>query len=506
MSQKNRILGGFFSIFFSNIGRFLLMLIITPIIVRLLGSAKYGDYAFLLGVISLWGRFVHGGLNDGVRKYIAEDRDDVKWKSQVLGFYTRIGTLLVGFTLGLVLMALHIGYLEDILGSDLVSFFPLIGLLVFVRVYHTAMRSALMGEGLERISEPIRVIERLLFGVTGIALVYVGFGVNGVILGHVVGSLTAAFVSFYYVLKNFNIRYVIRIPDTGFPRRKLIFFNVYSTLLLLLSLSLYNVDILLLRPLVGSQPTGYYKAALTIVHFLWFVPIVSQMVLLHSASELWSQNNRSAINSMSSKITRFTLLFTLLVAMGIGALARPFLTIYFGQEFTASVIPLLLLIPGTASFAVARPIYAVGQASGELAPLMISTGIGAGMNLGLNLLLIPRYGMNGAAVATSLSYGSMLILHGLASRKIGFNPFADLRIPSIAITTIVSAPVIFGVPYVLNSGILSLIIVPPLGFVVYATLAIRTRAITADEIKSLLQPIPSKWLELVLLLIRRVEG
>jgi O-antigen/teichoic acid export membrane protein len=504
--MKDKITEGFFSILFSNVGRLFLALIITPIMVRLLGSAKYGDYAFLLGIISLWGRVVYGGLNDGIRKYVAEGRDGENWKEQVLAFYIHIGTILIGLTTVVILVTVHGGYLTGFLGSRIVSFFPLIGLVVLSRACYTVARSALMGVNLERISEPIRVIQRLFFGITGILLVYYGFGVTGVLVGHMVGSLMAALAAFYFVKEYYDIREIVRIPGTTFPRKELISFNVYSTFLLLLGLSLYNVDVLLLQPMAGSQPTGYYKAALTVAHFLWFVPMVLQTVLLHSTSDLWSQNDQSVIDTIASKITRYTVLFTLLIALGIGALAQPFLTSYFGQEFTASVIPLLLLIPGTVSFAVARPIYSIGQASGNLTPLMLSTGIGAGLNLGLNLFLIPRYGMNGAAVATSISYGSMLILHSLASRKIGFNPFADLRLPSIVITTIASAPIIFGISYVLQSGILSLIVVPPVGLTVYGTIAVRAQAITADEIESLLQPIPIGRIEPVLMLIRRIEG
>ncbi len=183
----------------------------------------------------------------------------------------------------------------------------------------------------------------------------------------------------------------------------------------------------------------------------------------------------------------------MLLLLGIAALAAPFMQLYFGSEFGDAVVPLLLLLPGVLGFAVARPIYAIGQGKGELRVLIVATGTAAVINLVLNLILIPQYGMHGAAIATSIGYGSMVVFHYFAARRIGYNPFADLRLTRIAITTGVAAPVIFGVSYAIDSGLLSLVIVPPVGFIVYSTLALRTGAVTADEIVPILNNAPAPF-------------
>lgn len=122
------------------------------------------------------------------------------------------------------------------------------------------------------------------------------------------------------------------------------------------------------------------------------------------------------------------------------------------------------------------------------------------MNLVLNVALIPMYGMRGAAVATSIGYGSMFALHVWSARSIGFDPLVDLRAGAIVLTTLASAPVIFGVNALIQSPVYSLIVVPPVGFVAFVGAAFATGAIRVKDVRETLDglPIDSQRLKRVL--------
>ncbi|WP_255196451.1 lipopolysaccharide biosynthesis protein [Halorarius litoreus] len=160
--------------------------------------------------------------------------------------------------------------------------------------------------------------------------------------------------------------------------------------LLILSLnSLYHLDIILLRVFVGNPQTGVYKAALVIAEFLWFVPNTVRTVFLHSMSELWAEENVDRISELSSLATRYTLLLTILLAIGIATLGDAFIPLYFGPGFERSALPLLILLPGVIGFAAIRPVIAVGQGKGRLRILLLATFGSSMLNLVLNLALIP---------------------------------------------------------------------------------------------------------------------
>lgn len=492
----NRTVEGILSVLGGKVGTMLLSVVTTPLLVRILGSENYGDYAFLLSMFALITTFAHAGISAGIRKYIVEERNQEAWREHVFAFYTRLALGLAALG-GICLIIFGIfGPAEELFGAGFSSYLVLLaGMLVANQLFYVS-RYTLMGLHFEQYSEPLTVLQKFLLGVFGLSLAYIGFDVAGVLAGTALAFLVCAIVAIWILRSRLDLTAVFRPLPREFPARDLFSFNAYNTVFVLLTISLYNVDLLLLQPLVGSHETGLYKAALVIAEFMWLIPSAVQMIFIQSSSESWSRNAHDEITSMASKATRYTLIFTTLLLIGVAALATPFMQLYFGETFTDAVLPLLLLLPGVLGFAVARPIYAIGQGRGEFRVLIVATGTASVVNLVLNLLLIPRYGMTGAAIATSVGYGSMVVFHSLAAWRIGFNPFNDLRIPHIAVTAGVAGPVIFGLSYVIESGILSLLIVPPVGFIVYSVLALRTKAVSLNEIISLLNHAPSplsKW-------------
>lgn len=502
--MSSRTLTGILSVVGGKVGVLFISILITPIIVRLLDSSDYGDYAFVLSMFAIVTIFAHAGISAGIRKYIVEERSQEGWKEQVFAFYARLA-LVLAVLIGTCLILFGVfGPTERLFGDKFSLYLVLLAGMVITNQLFYISRYTLMGLHFEQYSEPLPVLQKLLLGIFGLSLAYIGFDVAGVLVGTALAYLVCALAAVWILRTRIDLMAVFRPLPNAFPKKDLLNFNIFNTIFIFLSVSLYNIDIILLQPISGSHQTGLYKAALVIAEFLWLIPTAVQIIFIQSSSEMWSRDAHDEITNMASTATRYTLVFTTVLLLGIAALAAPFIQLYFGSEFSDAVTPLLLLLPGVLGFAVARPIYAIGQGKGELRVLILATGTAAVINLVLNLLLIPQYGMAGAAVATSIGYGSMVVFHYFAARQIGYNPFDDLRLRRIAITAGISAPVIFGVSYTIDSGLLSLVIVPPVGFVVYSTLALRTGAVTADEIVPILDNAPAPFSSWSIRIVRQI--
>jgi len=193
---------------------------------------------------------------------------------------------------------------------------------------------------------------------------------------------------------------------------------------------------------------------------------------------------------IASRATKYTLVTTTLIIVGLATLADDFIPLYFGADFAVAVTPMILLLPGVLGFAVARPIFAIGQASGRLRVLIIATGSTASLNVILNLLLIPPYGMNGAAVATSIGYGSMAVTYVYAARVIGFDPTNELKLARIAASSLVTLVVLLALDSLVAGRILSLAVLPVIGGIVYSGLIFQTRVVTIKEANQALDELP----------------
>ncbi|MDB2265480.1 polysaccharide biosynthesis C-terminal domain-containing protein [Halorubrum ezzemoulense] len=482
----NKKIRGFLSVLGGNIGKTILTIIITPLLVRLLGSSSYGDYAFVFAVYSTIRIISGGGILEGVRKYIVED-DAQKWKNSIYSFYLSKSVLLAFFSFFICIVISYFIVGNYILENEFMYYFSIVSLMLLFQPFYYLLRGTLMGDWKEHYSESLLVLEKLFFGLIGLFLVYTGYGLYGALVGHLVSLLLVTLLGYYLIYSKTDIEYehlnIFKSSlDMNVKRSSMLRYGLLTVILVLLHKSLYNIDILLLRFFTGSRETGYYRAAITIAQFIWFVPIAVQTILLHSSSQLWSQQKIGEINQKIGIISRYTLMASVLISIGLIALSDSFIPLYFGEEFSTSITPLLILLPGTVGFAVARPILAIGQGKGRIKILIYATGIAALINLLLNLALIPSYGMYGAGVATSIGYGSMLFLHVYGARIIQINPVNDIRLIPISITSVLAGILILFIESKISGDILSLIVIPPLGGLFYFALAILTGAIDLEEL------------------------
>lgn len=502
MSGTENFVNRFLSIFSAKVVTSLTAIVSTPVIVRLLGPGGYGDYAVWLSVYSLYMIPISAGITEGVQKFVGEDRGIDDWRSYVVRFYLQLAGIMVLVGVVGLLVFTRLGGAAMLFDEGFTRYFYFLTVFVFVGQFRAVTGRTVLGLGLEPISESLKVVKKFATIGLGIALVVVGYGVTGMMVGHIVANVLVAVVAGAVILRRVSVPALLAGPEGDFPYRELLSFNVLNIVLVLLVMSLFHVDVVMLRSFTDAETTGFYKAALALAEYLWFVPIAFQTILLHTSSSLWSDDRLGTITSLSSRITRYTTLLVTLMAVGVAVLADRFVVLYYGSEFIVSVSPLLLLLPGTIGFAIARPLQSISQGSGRLTVLIMAVSVAAGANVVLNALLIPRFGMNGAAVATSIGYGSMFGLFVWAARHIGYDPLHDFRAGRIAATVIVSAPIIWGLDWVLGNDILALALVPPFGLLVYGFLAIRLGAVDVDEVVDILERLPEPANRMVVLFDR----
>ncbi|WP_394740967.1 oligosaccharide flippase family protein [Natronococcus roseus] len=475
----------------ANVVALLVGFVTIPVLFRLLGPSGFGDYAFLLSVFAIYMIFVSSWITDGVRTFLAEDRPTSDWEPYVIGFYLRLAVLSALTGAFVLFLGSRNEFVAALFGEEYTVYFYGLALLVISVQFQTYSRKTLLGLGLERHSGFLSVLDSVVFAVISVLLVYLGFGVPGALTGYAVSSIVCGIVGLALIHGRVSLSSVFRVPPREFPRKKMLTSASTSVALLFLLASLYHIDIVMLQQFRESSAVGNYRAALFLAEFLWFVPIALQTAYVVPTSELWSRNRLDEITALASKTTRYTLLLTAAVAVVIAALADVAVPIYFGPDATPAIGPALLLLPGALGFALARPVLAISRGEGTLRYPVLATAGAAGINVALNYLLIPRYGMHGAAFATTIGYGSMFVFHWLSAQQIGFDPLANARLGRVAATTAFAAVPTFALATVVTNPWLALLLVPPFGLLVHLVFAVLTGAIEPAEPFGVLAELPS---------------
>jgi len=162
----------------------------------------------------------------------------------------------------------------------------------------------------------------------------------------------------------------------------------------------YRLDALIVNGLLGLVSVGYYSIATAMAEALWYGANGLALVMFPHVSSL----ERKEADRITPVVCRNAIFMTLVGAVLMFAVSRPLIMFVFGTGMTPALHPLWLLLPGIVTLTAAKVISSYLSGIGKPT---YSTYVGAGtvvLTVILDLLLIPRFGINGAAVASSIVY------------------------------------------------------------------------------------------------------
>jgi O-antigen/teichoic acid export membrane protein len=162
----------------------------------------------------------------------------------------------------------------------------------------------------------------------------------------------------------------------------------------------YRLDSLLVSIFLGVEQVGYYAIAVGMAERLWMIPGAIGTVLLPKVSST-EEGKATSITAFSTKITLYVVAAMALI---LGLLATWAISLLYGKEYLDAVKPFILLLPGIVSLSVSKVLTSDLAGRGRPEFGAISSVISLVVTIVLDLLLIPRWGIAGAAVASTVSY------------------------------------------------------------------------------------------------------
>jgi O-antigen/teichoic acid export membrane protein len=180
--------------------------------------------------------------------------------------------------------------------------------------------------------------------------------------------------------------------------------------LFLLVLNLYNrIDTVMLGTLAGDRDTGLYGAAYPVYEGLTYATAILSAVLMPRLSRLWHADPH-AYRALVRQSMFAVAALAVVVAAAAWPLAAWGIQIIFGADSIPASRALQLLLIGLPFVYVIWVLHAVAITAHQTRILLWVTALGTGLNVALNLVLIPRYTYNGAAIATVISEAAAMVM------------------------------------------------------------------------------------------------
>jgi O-antigen/teichoic acid export membrane protein len=167
-----------------------------------------------------------------------------------------------------------------------------------------------------------------------------------------------------------------------------------------------RIDQVMIGNMLENKALGYYSVAVVIAELIWLISFSVQTVIY---PEVASRDPKEA-QELTYIATRLVLWFALGAGLFLALISKFIILLYGGKAFLPAILPLIILIPGMI-FSAPTQIMSAWTLKQKwfLRSTLIATFF-AILNIFLNFLFIPLWGINGAALATTITYGVALII------------------------------------------------------------------------------------------------
>lgn len=373
------------------------------VISKILGVHMLGGVVLGTTIISLSGIVCRLGLDFGVVKFVSQYTGQNNLAKAV---QTITVALIVGSA-----TSLFIGLLISFNSHEISLFFgnkkglkEVLTVFALTIPFTTIMLIALGATQGVRIMKYTAYAQNFSLHIINLSAVilfcYFGFELKGIISAFFIASLLACLLSIYFLLKTFkakNFSFSIQAD------RELFSVSIPLGLVFFLSCIVLWTDTIMLGYFKSSVEVGIYNTAIKTALLLSLVYASFNTIFTPIIAELYCNKEMVRLEGLYKIVAKWIFLMTLPLFLLVALLSKEIMQI-FGLDFLPGSQPLIVISFSFLTMAsVGSTGYLLAMTGRHMLVLFNTTGTLV-INFFLNYYMIPRYGINGAAYATSLSH------------------------------------------------------------------------------------------------------
>ncbi|MDD4749911.1 MAG: flippase [Methanosarcinaceae archaeon] len=375
-------------------------MLLRMILGRTLGPSGLGVYSLVFTIYLFGMQFAGFGIGSGLTRYVAEFKDeDHKVKEYVSsGFF---GTLINGL---IVTVALYL--VSDFIARSVfhnVEMGKLIKITAFCLPFISIQKMVLGTlNGLHRMKSYaiITIIQNGLVLFLSVYFVLVlNTEVKGAILGLVISTIITGLISIVFIkefISAFSFSFSKAFKD-------LIWYGYYTVLADSIGMVNTQIDSLMLGHFLNAEIVGYYAVAIIFVNGLALIPNSVHIAVAPYIAYFYGKGEYEKTAKFIKKIILYMAILIIFISILLIFFGKTLIIFLFKKEFLLAYFPLLILLIGKIIY---LPIHAVDCAIPNIGKVNIMYKIAlstAIFNVIFNIILIPKYEIMGAALATSIS-------------------------------------------------------------------------------------------------------
>ncbi|WP_255192167.1 polysaccharide biosynthesis C-terminal domain-containing protein [Natronobeatus ordinarius] len=421
--------------FISKVGGSAFGFVATIYFARVLGEEVLGFYALVLALVT-WLTLVGSiGWTGAVTKRVSEGNEREAYATAGAIIIAALG---VSVGIGVFLFREQVNVY---VGRPVAGF---VALIVLTVLFRSLLFSTLKGYHLVHIYAPLSTIKLGVRSVAQIALVFLGFGLTGLLVGYIAGGIFAIVVSVIV------LRFRPAIPDRE-HFSSLFDYAKFSWLGSIRGRTFDQVDIVVLGFFVSAGLVGIYSVAWTLSKFLDIFGSAVSNTLFPEMSEIAAKNEPESVSGLVEDGLAFGGLIIIPGLVGGTLLADRLMAIY-GEGFVDGQVVLPILIASLLVYTYNKQLLNTLNAIDRPDLAFRANAVFIVSNLVLNVALVYTIGWVGAAIATASSAAIGLVFGFYYTRRhVGFSvPLEEISkqcVAALLMGVVVYAARVIGEPH-----------------------------------------------------------
>ncbi|MEB3214736.1 MAG: flippase [Nostocales cyanobacterium 94392] len=425
-SLKRRLIKGAVGSFGLKIAGTGLTFVKSLIFARLLGTEGFGIYAYAITWVALLSIPAKLGLSQLIVREVAIYQTQSEW-GLMRGFLSWSNQIVLVVSIGLVLIAGGIAWNSDLeINSQMLLTFG-IALISLPISSLTHLRLSAM-QGLHQVVlgqlPEVLIAPMLLIILTGSGYLILKEDLNASwVMGMYVVAMSITFLIGAHLL-NRSLPNLVKDAVPKYQVKKWLSSGLPLMFLGAMNIINSQTDVLMLGAMKGAESVGIYAVINRLSSLIIFVLAATNSILAPNIATLYAEGKIEKLQKMITKSSRVVFLASLIIT-SILIIFAYWLLLIFGSDFTQGKNALIILCIGQLVNAAVGPVALLLNMTGNENYTTISIGTSAVLNVILNILLIPRWGIEGAAIATT---SSMIVWNIISfvwvKNKLGINSIA----------------------------------------------------------------------------------
>ena len=383
-------IGIIFSKFFAYVYR---------LIVARLGPTDYGTFSLGYAIYGFALIFAMLGLSQAVLRYIPYYRANKDTGNEH-------GTLKTSLVIMLVSSLLFSGLLFAF-ADYFANLFRTPDLALVIRFFAIALPFAALGMLLVSVLKAYKKVAQATlpqYYIEGIAkiiltalLLWLGYGLLGAI-----GGFISAVIIMFLAAAWLSRKYLFR--KGAWVAKELLPYSVTLMFSGFLYYIIYYTDSLMVGYYKDAAQVGIYNVSLPTAGLLFIIPEAILVLFVPLMTEYYAKGNKAKFYDLYRKSFWYSLLFNLPVFLVLFFFSKIVIQLLFGSAYVPGALALSILSIGYFFRLVFMPHTRLLEVFKKQKVLLVITIIAALMNVAINFVLIPAYGIVGGAISTTITY------------------------------------------------------------------------------------------------------